>query len=73
MQRRLSRETYFGKQSFYRGIAKLFFVLAARNEPQATAVELAQLGEVDSPQYGEMSRKDKGAEHPLNRGQLPPA
>ena len=33
-----------------------------------TAVELAQLGEGDSPQCGEMSRRDKGAGHPLNRG-----
>ena len=38
-----------------------------------TAVELAQLGEGDSPQCGEMSRRDKGAGHPLNRGQLSPA
>ena len=37
-----------------------------------TAVELAQLGEGDSPQCGEMSRRDKGAGHPLNRGQAAP-
>ena len=43
-----------------------------RYEPQATAVELAQLGEGDSPQCGEMSRRDKGAGHPLNRGQAAP-
>ena len=37
-----------------------------RYEPQATAVELAQLGgEGDSPQCGEMSRRDKRAGHPL--------
>ncbi|MFR4419382.1 MAG: hypothetical protein ACLT3I_06165 [Ruminococcus sp.] len=47
--------------------------MAANYEPQATAVELAQLGEGDSPQCGEMSRRDKGAGHPLNRGKLPPA
>ena len=41
-----------------------------RYEPQATAVELAQLGgEGDFPQCGEMSRRDKGAGHLLNRGQ----
>jgi len=40
--------------------------LAVGFEPQATAVELAQLGEVDdSPQCGEMSRRDKRARHPL--------
>jgi len=39
------------------------------NEPQANAVELAQLGEVDdSPQCGEMSRRDKRARHPLKMG-----
>ena len=44
-----------------------------RYEPQATAVELAQLGEVDdSPQCGEMSRRDKRARHPLKmEGKLP--
>ena len=37
--------------------------------PQATAVELAQLGGGgDSPQCGEMSRRDKRAGLPLNRG-----
>ena len=42
---------------------------AKKNEPQATAVELAQLGEVDdSPQCGEMSRRDKRARHPLKMG-----
>ena len=42
-------------------------------EPQATAVELAQLGEEDdSPQCGEMSRRDKRARHPLKmEGKLP--
>jgi len=41
-------------------------MLAAKPEPQATAVELAQLGgEGDSPQCGEMSRRDKRAGHPL--------
>ena len=35
-------------------------------EPQATAVKLAQLGGGgDSPQCGEMSRRDKRAGHPL--------
>ena len=45
----------------------------AKSEPQATAVELAQLGEVDdSPQCGEMSRRDKRARHPLKmEGKLP--
>ena len=34
-----------------------------------TAVELAQLGgEGDSPQCGEMSRRDKRAGHPLKTG-----
>ena len=34
-----------------------------------TAVELAQLGEGDdSPQCGEMSRRDKRARHPLKMG-----
>ena len=47
-------------------------MLAVKPEPQATAVELAQLGEGDSPQCGEMSRRDKGAGHPLNRGQAAP-
>ena len=38
------------------------------------AVELAQLGGGgDSPQCGEMSRRDKRAGHPLNKGQLSPA
>ena len=37
-----------------------------------TAVELAQLGEGDSPQCGEMSRRDKGAGHPLKWGQAAP-
>ena len=46
--------------------------VVARYEPQAKAVELAQLGEGDSPQCGEMSRRDKGAGHPLNRGQAAP-
>ena len=43
------------------------------NELQANAVELAQLGEVDdSPQCGEMSRRDKRARHPLKmEGKLP--
>ena len=38
-----------------------------------TAVELAQLGEGDdSPQCGEMSRRDKRARHPLKmEGKLP--
>ena len=41
-------------------------MLAVKCKPQATAVELAQLGEVDdSPQCGEMSRRDKRARHPL--------
>ena len=41
-------------------------MLAVKPEPQATAVELAQLGgEGDSPQCGEMSRRDKRAGHPL--------
>ena len=46
---------------------------AVNYEPQATAVELAQLGEVDdSPQCGEMSRRDKRARHPLKmEGKLP--
>ena len=44
-------------------------MLAVKPEPQATAVELAQLGEEgDSPQCGEMSRRDKREGHPLNRG-----
>ena len=48
-------------------------IAVARCEPQATAVELAQLGEEgDSPQCGEMSRRDKRAGHPLNRGQAAP-
>ena len=46
--------------------------VVAKYEPQATAVELAQLGEGDSPRCGEMSRRDKGAGHPLNRGQAAP-
>ena len=50
----------------------LWFGLVARIEPKATAVKLAQLGEGDSPQCGEMSRRDKGAGHPLNRGQAAP-
>ena len=47
--------------------------VVARYEPQANAVELAQLGEVDdSPQCGEMSRRDKRARHPLKmEGKLP--
>ena len=49
-----------------------FWEKGEKNEPQATAVELAQLGEGDSPQCGEMSRRDKGAGHPLNRGQAAP-
>ena len=41
-------------------------ILVAGNEPQEKAVELAQLGgEGDSPQCGEMSRRDKRAGHPL--------
>ena len=41
-------------------------MLAVKCKPQATAVELAQLGgEGDSPQCGEMSRRDKRAGHPL--------
>ncbi len=36
--------------------------------PQAITVELTQLGEGDSPQCGEMSRRDKGAGLLLNRG-----
>ena len=48
-------------------------MLAVKCKPQATAVELAQLGEVDdSPQCGEMSRRDKRARHPLKmEGKLP--
>ena len=42
--------------------------------PQATAVKLAQLGEGDSPQCGEMSRRDKRGGHPLKKGgKLPQA
>ena len=38
-----------------------------------TAVELAQLGEEgDSPQCGEMSRRDKREGHPLKWGQAVP-
>ena len=41
-------------------------MLAVKCKPQATAVELAQLsGEGDSPQCGEMSRRDKRAGHLL--------
>ena len=41
-------------------------MLAVKPEPQATTVELAQLGgKGDSPQCGEMSRRDKRAGHPL--------
>ena len=53
-------------------MSAVFLILAVSNEPQATAVELAQLGEGDSPQCGEMSRRDKGAGHLLNRGQAAP-
>ena len=48
--------------------------LAVGCKPQATVVELAQLGEEgDSPQCGEMSRRDKRAGHPLKvkEGKLP--
>ena len=69
----VKRNLFWQAVIFCGEIKKCFSVLVARNEPQATAVELAQLGEGDSPQCGEMSRKDKGAGHPLNRGQLPPA
>ncbi|MDD7294297.1 MAG: hypothetical protein PUG85_02640, partial [Oscillospiraceae bacterium] len=41
---------------------------AVRIEPQAKAVELAQLGEGDSPRCGEMSRRDKRGGHPLKKG-----
>ena len=51
----------------------MFFCIGCKQRARAKAVELSQLGEGDSPQCGEMSRKDKGAGHPLNRGQLPPA
>ena len=45
-------------------------MLAVKCKPQATAVELAQLGgEGDSPQCGEMSRRDKREGHPLKWGQ----
>ena len=49
-------------------------MLAVKPEPQATTVELAQLGgKGDSPQCGEMSRRDKRAGHPLKvkEGKLP--
>jgi len=46
--------------------------LTAKCKPQEIVVELAQLGEGDSPQCGEMSRRDKGAGHLLNRGQAAP-
>ena len=48
--------------------------LAVGCKPQEIAVELAQLGEEDdSPQCGEMSRRDKRAGHPLKvkGGKLP--
>ena len=69
----VKRNLFWKAVIFCGEIKKCFSVLVARNEPQATAVELAQLGEGDSPQCGEMSRRDKGAGHPLNRGKLPPA
>ena len=47
--------------------------VVAKYEPQAKAVELAQLGEGDSPQCGEMSRRDKRAGHLLKwRTSCPP-
>ena len=44
-----------------------------KHRRRQTAVELAQLGEGDdSPQCGEMSRRDKRARHPLKmEGKLP--
>ena len=45
-----------------------FWEKGEKNEPQATAVELAQPGEGDSPRCGEMSRRDKRARHPLKMG-----
>ena len=62
----------FGQSVINRIADKIALRAAANYEPQATAVELAQLGEGDSPQCGEMSRRDKGAGHPLNRGQAAP-
>ena len=62
----------FGQSVTNRIADKIVSRMAANYEPQATAVELAQLGEGDSPQCGEMSRRDKGAGHPLNRGQAAP-
>jgi len=61
-------------EKFVYGRRKIRFCSSVSgNEPQANAVELAQLGEVDdSPQCGEMSRRDKRARHPLKmEGKLP--
>ena len=61
-------------EKFVYGRRKIRFCSSVSgNELQATAVELAQLGEVDdSPQCGEMSRRDKRARHPLKmEGKLP--
>ena len=55
----------FGQSVTNRIADKIALRVAANYEPQATAVELAQLGEGDSPQCGEMSRRDKRAGHPL--------
>ena len=62
----------FGQSVINRIADEIVSRVAANYEPQATAVKLAQLGEGDSPQCGEMSRRDKGAGHPLNRGQAAP-
>jgi len=61
-------------EKFVYGRRKIRFCSSVSgNKPQANAVELAQLGEVDdSPQCGEMSRRDKRARHPLKmEGKLP--